>query len=242
MLRYLLLVLLSVHGLLHLIGFLSAFKLAKISQLNSIPTKTAGIAWLIATLCFTIVIIQYLYKKEYWWMIALLAIIFSQTLIILFWKDARFGTIANLLILLPLILGFAHWKSNATYHKEVRRIYFQNHPQPYTIVRSNMLNHLPVPVRRWLERSNIVGKPITQSALLHQQGEMKTEPNGKWIPFEAEQYTSISNVAFIWKTEIQTSPLLVISGLDKYENGSGSMTMNLYNLFPVTQTSGPAID
>ncbi len=242
MLRYLLLVLLSVHGLLHLIGFISAYRLANINQLSSIPSKTTGITWLIATLLFTIAIIQYLNKKDYWWMIASLAIILSQTLIILNWKDARFGSVVNLVLLVPLLLAFAHWKFNTNYQKEVNRIHSQNIPQPYIIVRSNMLHHLPVPVRRWLEVSNIVGKPITQSAFLHQKGEMKTEPNGKWIPFEAEQYTSISNAAFIWKTEIQASPFLVISGVDKLESEAGTMTMKLYNLFPVTQSSGPAID
>lgn len=242
MLRYLLLVLLSVHGLLHLIGFISGYRLANINQLSSIPSKTAGITWLIATLLFTIAIIQYLNKKDYWWMIASFAIILSQTLIILHWKEARFGTIPNILLLVPILLAFAHWKLNITYQKEVNRIHSQNIPQPYIIVRSNMLHHLPVPVRRWLEVSNIVGKPITQTAILHQQGEMKIEPNGKWIPFEAEQYTSISNAAFLWKTEIQASPFLVISGVDKLESEAGTMTMKLYNLFTIAQSSGPATD
>ena len=242
MLRYLLLFLLSVHGLLQLIGFISGYRLAKINQLNTLPSKTAGIVWLIAALLFTITIIQYLNKKEYWWVIALSAIILSQTLIILYWKDARFGTIVNIILLVPTILAFAHWKFDSNFKKEVNRIHSQNSPQPFTIVRTNMLHHLPVPVRRWLEHSNIVGKPITQSALLYQKGEMKTEPNGKWIPFKAEQYSAINNVAFIWKAEVQTSPFLVISGIDKYENGAGSMTMKLYNLFPVTQSTGPAIN
>ncbi len=242
MLRYLLLGLLSVHGLLHLIGFISGYQLAKFNQLNSIPSKTAGIAWLITALLFTIVSIQYLSKKEFWWIIASLAIILSQTLIVLHWKDARFGTIVNLVLIVPLILAFAHWKSNIAYQQEVRRIHSQKDPQPFTIVRSNMLHHLPVPVRRWLEHANIVGKPITQYAFIHQKGEMKIEPNGKWIPFEAEQYTSINNVAFIWKTEIQPSPFLVISGVDKLESEAGTMMMKLYKLFPVARSSGPAID
>lgn len=236
------LVLLFVHGLLHLIGFISGYRIANINQLSSIPSKTAGTAWLIATLLFTNTIIQYINKKEYWWMIASLAIILSQTLIILYWKDARFGTIANLFVLIAVIMAFGHWKFNINYQKEVNRINSKNSPQPYIIVRTNMLHHLPVPVRRWLEVSNIVGKPITQSAFLHQKGEMKTEPDGKWIPFVAEQYTTVNNAAFIWKTEIQSSPFLVISGLDKFDNESGSMTMELYNLFTIFKSSGPTTD
>ena len=240
MLRYLMLVLLSVHGLLHLIGFINGYRLAKINQFHSIPSKTAGIAWLITALLFTVAFIQYLNKKDYWWMIASVAVILSQTLIILHWKDARFGTIVNSLLVVPIILAFASWNFNANYQTEMRRIHSQKSQQPFVIVRSKMLHHLPVPVRRWLEHSNTVGKPITQSAILHQKGEMKTKPNGKWIPFEAEQYTSIKNVAFIWKTEIQTSPFLYISGLDKYETSGGTMTMKLYNLVPVTQSTGSA--
>jgi hypothetical protein len=235
-------VLLSVHGILHLIGFINGYRLAKINQLHSIPSKTAGIAWLITAILFTIAIIQYLNKKDYWWMSALLAIILSQTLIIQHWKDARFGTIINLFLLIPLILAFAHWKFNTTYQKVMSRIHTENTQQPYIIIRSNMLHHLPAPVRHWLEVSNIVGKPITQSAILCQQGEMKTEPNGKWIPFVAEQYTTVNNPAFIWKTEIQAAPFVFISGVDKYVTGVGSMTMKIYNLFPIIQSTGPATD
>ena len=216
-LRYLLVLLLSVHGLLHLIGFLSGYRLAKINQLISSPSKPGAIAWMITALLFTIATLQYLNKKEYWWMAASLAILLSQTLIILHWKDARFGTIINLILLIPLILAFARWKFNANFRKEVTRIHIQNNTQPYTIISGNMLHHLPVPVRRWLEGSNIIGKPITQSAVIHQQGEMKTEPRGKWIPFEAEQYTTVNKAAFVWKTEIQASPFLFIAGQDKYE-------------------------
>ena len=242
MLRYLLLILLAVHGSIHLTGFINGYRLVNVGQFSSVPTKAAAIAWLITTLLFTTAIILYLSKSEYWWMITSLAIILSQTLIILHWKDARFGSFVNLLFIVPIILAFGHWKFNATYQNQLTRIQSQNRPKPYTVVSGDMLHQLPGPVRRWLEVSNIVGKPIAQSIFLHQKGEMKTAPNGKWTAFEAEQHTTLNNAAFIWKTEIQVSPFLVISGLDKYENGTGSMTMKLYNLFPVAHSTGPETD
>lgn len=42
-------------------------------------------------------------------MIAVPAMVLSQILIILYWKDAKFGTIANVIILATMIVEYRVW-------------------------------------------------------------------------------------------------------------------------------------
>jgi len=79
-----------------------------------------------------------------------------------------------------------------------------------------MLHHLPVPVRRWLEISNIIGKPITQNAFLHQKGEMKTEPQGKWTPLK--------------RNNLQRLTMRHLYGKQKYKPHHGFLYQELTNV------------
>ena len=58
-----------------------------------------------ATLLFLLTAIIYIWDNKYWWIAGLSAVAISQILIILYWKDAKFGTIANVIILFPLIIS-----------------------------------------------------------------------------------------------------------------------------------------
>jgi hypothetical protein len=54
-------------------------------------------------------IITFLLKKEWWWIIAVPAMVLSQILIILYRKDAKFGTIANVIMLAAMIVEYRVW-------------------------------------------------------------------------------------------------------------------------------------
>jgi len=53
--------------------------------------------------------LAFILEKEWWWMVALPAIILSQTIDLLYWQDAKFGTSANLIILIFTILASGSW-------------------------------------------------------------------------------------------------------------------------------------
>ncbi|HEY6915666.1 MAG TPA: hypothetical protein VI413_13405 [Paludibacter sp.] len=98
-----LVILLLIHGLIHLLGFVKAFQLAPVEQLQSPVSKPAGICWLFAFLLFATAAVTDFLKIGWWNLPAIAAVILSTTLIIGVWKDAKFGTIANLIILLFLL-------------------------------------------------------------------------------------------------------------------------------------------
>ncbi len=105
MLKYILFFILIVHGLIHLLGFIKGFEFADVSQLTQNISKPAAASWLIAALLFVSTGIVFLLSKEWWWMIAIPALILSQLLIVMSWQDAKFGTIANITTLIAVVLS-----------------------------------------------------------------------------------------------------------------------------------------
>jgi hypothetical protein len=108
--RYLIILLMTVHGLTHFMGFAKAFEYAELNNLTMPISKPFGILWMLAALLFLTSAIMFLQKKKYWWTIAIPAAIMSQFVILASWTDARFGTIANAIIVVAVIFGWGDKK------------------------------------------------------------------------------------------------------------------------------------
>ncbi len=94
------------HGLIHLLGFTKAFNLASVNQLTQNVSKTNGVLWLVAAILFVTTAILFFLEKERWWILSVFAIPISQYLIIKSWQDAKMGTIANVIILIVIMIGY----------------------------------------------------------------------------------------------------------------------------------------
>ena len=77
-----------IHGFIHLMGFVKAFQLAEVNQLTQTIHKPVGLLWLISALLFITAAVIFLLNKDWWWMIAVPALVLSQVLIILYWQVA----------------------------------------------------------------------------------------------------------------------------------------------------------
>ncbi|SHE89333.1 hypothetical protein SAMN05443144_10443 [Fodinibius roseus] len=96
-----------IHGLIHLLGFVKAFDLAPVEQLTEDISKTAGMFWLVVCILFLVTVFLYFTQNDIWWMVGAVAVVVSQLLIILSWSDAKYGTIANIIIAIPIIMAIA---------------------------------------------------------------------------------------------------------------------------------------
>jgi hypothetical protein len=123
------------------------------------------------------------------------------------------GTVANLIILIPLIIATASWQMKRTYTAEVKQMLPQPGSANNTILTQQMLTPLPPVVHR-LRRSGVVGRENIQQISLQQTGEMTTKQNGSLIPFTAEQYFTTDKPSFNWRTTIRPSPVLRMTGRD----------------------------
>jgi hypothetical protein len=229
------------HGLIHLLGFVKSYKLADVSQLSQEISKPAGLLWLLTSLLFIAAMSIYLFNRNWWWMIAAAALVLSQVLIVMFWQDARFGTIANIIILMVVVAGYGTWSFETMVGRELRT-FLPGRNGAKEIVTRERISHLPPVVQRWLERSNIIGKEVIQTVHLQQQGMMRTSSDAKWMPFEATQWFRTGQPGFFWTADVVMAPGINFVARDKYENGRGKMLIKALALFPIADAQGKEID
>lgn len=241
MARIILAAILLIHGLIHLLGFAKAFKLADIPQLTQPIAKSAGVLWLLTFLFFVIAGALLAFKKDSWWMVAIPAVILSQMLILVSWEDAKFGTIANIIVIIGIVIGYGVWNFNRTTNKELQSL-LPAHSLPSEWITEADLAGLPPVVQRWLKRANIIGKERIYTVHLFQKGKMRTTPQGAWMPVEAEQYFTTDSPGFIWVADVKMMPILHLSGRDKFVNGKGNMLIKALSLVSVADAKGAETD
>lgn len=188
--------LLALHAAIHFLGFLKWSKLATLAQLSGrtlVPLSAAGdrvfaLLWLIALVALLAAAALRVIKHDSWWTLALGGALLSQCLVIFSWPDAKFGTIANMLILVPVLIAAAHARFSGQIDSEIRTLLAESSSSPPAVVERSELQDLPVRVRWWLEASGIVGRERIRTVRLKQRGELRTSPDGAWLPAQAEQY------------------------------------------------------
>lgn len=250
MLRIIFIILVAAHALIHSAGFVKEWKLAAMPQLSGptlIPLSTSGakitgLGWLLTCVVLLCVLVMFTLRQTNWWMVAGIGAVLSQILIVLYWHDAKFGTVANVIIAIVVACAFAQWRFDRSAAADVTRLFSQNGALKTDILPEQKISHLPPIVQKWMQRSGAIGKPITGMARIEQRGSMLTKPGGSWMPFTAKQYTALQNPGFVWQTEMGDNPFMTIGGRDYYLDGKGGMNISLMYLYPIVQARGPEID
>lgn len=225
--------LIFIHGLIHFIGFAKAFDFGNLAQFSKEISKPIGLFWLLTGMLFIISAVLFWMKKETWPILAIIAVVLSQILIFMFWKDAKFGTIANIIILLMGISANGNFQFDKMVRTESKQLLENIKIDNLPIVTKEDVNHLPELVQKWLQNSGVIGKEKIVSVRLQQKGEMKTKPESKWMPFTATQYFNVQNPAFVWSTEVDFVSMVNMVGRDKFMRGEGEMLIKLANVIPV---------
>jgi hypothetical protein len=222
-----------VHGLIHLLGFAKAFHYGNITHLTKEISKPAGAFWLLTCLLFLAAVIFYISNKNFWPIIALISVIVSQIIIISSWHDAKFGTIANIIVLLVALPAFGNYLFENMVAKEREELLKNISPPSSDIISNQGIIHLPGIVQKWLKSSGVIKRPRATFVRLKQKGEMKIKPDGNWMSFTAEQYFDVKNPSFIWTTRVEMMPFIYLNGRDRLLNGEGEMLIKLLSLINV---------
>ncbi|MBK9514474.1 MAG: hypothetical protein IPO05_12840, partial [Flavobacteriales bacterium] len=87
----------------------------------------------------------------------------SQVLIVSHWHEARFGTIANALLLVAVIAGAGVWSFRMRYTAAVARTVARTKALPAQRISEADLAPMPPPVQRYLRATGVMGtiKPHT---------------------------------------------------------------------------------
>jgi hypothetical protein len=108
----------ALHGLIHVLGFVAFWPLAKVSQL---PFRTAlldgrrdvgaggirvyAVLWLLAALGYGASVLGLLTRQDWWRATMLTVTVLSLVLTLLDWNDAKAGAVVDVVILAVLLLG-----------------------------------------------------------------------------------------------------------------------------------------
>ncbi|MBK8615330.1 MAG: hypothetical protein IPN85_18140 [Flavobacteriales bacterium] len=240
MLRTALVALLVLHGLIHGLGVAKAFGWAEVSALTKTIGRPLGVVWGMAGALFVLAAVLLLMRSEKWWVVAAVALLCSQVLIALHWHDARFGTVANLLVLLAVIVGAASWNFKRHYTRAVDRTVEATAALPAHRITEADLVALPTCVQHYLRTAGVVGTLEPRNMRITFQGSIRSE-GGPWMPFTTVQVNRFDVPArFFWMDA--TMKGLPTKGLHAYEDGHATMLIKLAGLVPVMNMKGPEMD
>jgi hypothetical protein len=110
------------------------------------------------------------------------------------------------------------------------------------LIKAEMLQHLPGPVRRYLAYTGVVGKPWTESVYLKQIGRFRQGKDRPWMPMTAKQTYTTNPAAFIWNARFKLAGLPLIRARDQYESGKGHMFGKVAGLFTIFDVRSKELD
>src|SRR5688572_15995274 len=125
--------------------------------------------------------------------------------------------------------------------REIDALLGDARPPGRRVITNDDLQRVPDTVQRWLRYSIVVGSRVPTTVRLRQVGQFQMEGRG-WMPFEAEQYFTISPPGFLWKATFPMAPLVSVTGRDQYRGGEASMEMRVLSLVPVANKTGGGLN
>lgn len=185
--RWVLLAVILVHGLIHLMGFAKAFGFAELPQLTQPISKAMGLVWLLAAFVMLSLVLA---PPRAFWIVGLVAIVLSQIIITSSWSDAKFGTLANVIVLLAVVYGFVSQgptSARAAFAADARELLT---PGAAQLVTEADLQSLPPPVQQYLRVTGSVGQPRVFNFRATWKGRIRGGATEPWMPFTAQQFNT----------------------------------------------------
>lgn len=236
--KFVLTIILFIHGLIHFLGFAKAFHFGNMEQFAKEISKPMGLLWLFTGLLFVSASVLFIAKKDVWAILAIISAVASQLLILTVWADAKFGTIANVVILVAAIMGMAAINFEASFKSDVK-VAMKTTGNTNEILVEKDLEHLPPLIKNYLKDVGVVGKPKVKNAKIVFEGEMR-ERGKNWFEFTSEQYNFYDSPArlFFMKAKVMGLPT---HGYHAYQHKSAKMQIKVLSLFPVVQLNPPEL-
>ena len=240
--RWLVAGVLSIHGLIHLLGFVKAFGYAELPQLTQPISRGMGVAWLTAGAMVVASAVMVAIGSRHTWWVGAAALIVSQAVIMSAWRDAWAGTIANIVLLLIVAhswfdLGPPSFQ--AQFDRDVTTGLARVIDAP--LLTDADLAPLPEPVRRYLQLTGSVGQPRVQNYQLRFRGRIRSAPDSAWMPFDVEQHSFADRPTrlFHMRARMYGAPVDVFHRLI---DGHATMQVKILSVLPMVDARGDEMD
>lgn len=209
-----------VHGLLHLIGFKKRR------------------AWLVPALLFVATAATPL---SFAWIPGVLALISSQVLIISSWREAKAGTLVNLVFLGLLAVVFS-MNGPLSVDAEFARAASDAPSGPGAVVTELDLAPLPEPLQRYLRLAGAVGKPRASLTRATWTGRIRGGADQPWMEFTAEQVNTWGTTPtrfFLMHATMKGVPVRVFH---RFDSDGASFRVRPLGLFNLVDARGPQMN
>lgn len=220
------------HGLIHGVGLRTATR--------------RSVLWVVAGLGFVAAGALVLAGWRGWWIAAAPTLMLSQALIISAFRDAKLGTIVNVVVLIPLALAAADLRPGSLrsrYTHDVLRERGRAGALAAGVaapVTESDLAALPAPAQTWLRRAGVVGRPRVRSFAARLRTEFRTGRDAPFMPAVVEQYDLFAPAAasrLFFMTAYRAG--VPFDAFHRYADGAATMQVRVAGLFPVVDAAGP---
>jgi len=159
----------------------------------------------------------------------------SQTLIILAWTDAKYGTLANIIILVAVLIVLFGKHFKHTFYQDATDSILRSHKAAHETLVNNDIMHLPIPVQKYFHFADVVGKPKLRNMKVIMKGRMRYK-NKAWFSFNSIQYNTFDNMERLFFMEANVNNLPT-KGYHFFKDGKAKMDIKLLSMIPVVSES-----
>ncbi len=177
-----------------------------------------------------------------WWWLGLVAVTLSQLLITQSWSDAKFGTLANLIIMVPLVIAAADMRPGsfrAQFSRNRDRLLVRPTVPP-TLVTEADLAALPPLMQTYLRRSGVVGRPHVRNVHVRFAAQMRSSATSPWMTSTANEYAFFNPPGRLFAMRASRAGI-PFDVLHEYIDSAATFRVRIAGLFPMVNMSGPVM-
>lgn len=234
--------LIGLHGLIHLLGPAKAFGWGSVAQLRQPIGAATGLLWLLASGLLICAALALLSGARWWWWAALPGVMLSQLLIGQAWGDAKFGTIANIIIVIPVLLAALELRHDSFQSRFTRdsAALLSRPIRAAPVVTEADIAELPVLMQGYLRRVGAVGRPRVSNMRVVFDAQMRSSSTSPWMASIATQYESFDPPARLFRMRASRFGV-PFDVYHRYVDGAATFEVKIAGLFPVVDQHGPVM-
>ena len=240
--RWMVAVLLAVHGLIHLLGFAKAFGYAALPQLTQPISREMGWVWLAAGVLVVASAVTMIAWPRRLWIVGAVALVISEAVILSAWRDAWAGTVVNVVLLLAVAHGWLV-EGPRSFRAQLERDVAAGLARPLEapVVTEADLAPLPEPVQRYLRATGVVGQPRVRNYRLRFRGRIRSGPDARWMAFEADQHSFADQPTrlFLMRARMFALP---VEAFHRLIGGHATMQVKIAGAMPMVDARGDEMD
>ncbi len=243
--RWLAVVVVVGHGLIHLLGAAKGLGWAKVPALSEPIGLVMGLIWFTAATAVVATGVLIAIRNRWWWVAGTLGAVVSQAVILTSWNDAKTGTVVNVLLIATLGYALAsHGPASylAEYRRRAATALLESHPGTGAVVTEADLAHLPVLVAEYVRRSGAVGQPRVASVHARFHGRIRSGANARWMTYTGEQVNTFGPAPSRLFRMDATMFALPVDVLHILIGPTATMRVKLCSVLPMVNASGPDMD